>query len=244
VASPFLGEFMGTLVLILLGDGVVASVLLKRSKAEAAGWMVITAGWCFAVMAGIFTAVACGSSGAYLNPAVALGFAIASGDYSRIASNVAAEMLGAFVGAVLVWLHFLPHWKETQDPSLKLGVFCTSPAIRKLPANLVSEIIATFVLVFVAGAIISKAVASPSTLPPGLGAYLVASLVWGIGLSLGGTTGYAINPARDLGPRIAHALLPIAGKGGSDWGYALVPILGPAIGGCVAGFLIRILILK
>jgi glycerol uptake facilitator protein len=235
---------MGTLVLILLGDGVVASVLLKHSKAEGAGWMVITAGWCFAVMAGIFTAVACGSSDAYLNPAVTIGFAIASGNYSKILAYTAAELLGAFAGAVLVWLHFLPHWKETTEPSSKLGVFCTSPAIRNRPANLISEIIATSVLVFVAGAIVSKAVSSPAALPAGLGAYLVASLIWGIGLSLGGTTGYAINPARDLGPRIAHAILPIAGKGGSDWDYALVPILGPAIGAALAGLLIRILILR
>jgi glycerol uptake facilitator len=243
-SSPFIGEFMGTLVLILLGDGVVANVLLKRSKAEGAGWMVITAGWCFAVMAGIFTAVACGSNDAYLNPAVTLGFAIADGHYSKLISYTAAELLGAFVGAVLVWLHFLPHWKETPDTSSKLACFCTIPAIRNRATNLASEIIATAVLVFVAGAIVSKAVASPSALPPGLGAYLVASLIWGIGLSLGGTTGYAINPARDLGPRIAHAVLPIAGKGNSDWPYALVPIVGPAIGAAVAGALIRVLILK
>jgi glycerol uptake facilitator protein len=244
VSSPFVGEFMGTLVLILLGDGVVANVLLKRSKAEGAGWMVITAGWCFAVMAGIFTAVACGSNDAYLNPAVTIGFAIASGDYSKIFSFTVAELLGAFAGAVLVWVHFLPHWKETPEPSSKLAVFCTIPAIRNRPANLASEIIATLVLVFVAGAIVSKAVASPSALPPGLGAYLVASLIWGIGLSLGGTTGYAINPARDLGPRIAHAVLPIAGKGDSDWGYAFVPIVGPAIGAGIAGLLIRFLFSK
>lgn len=231
---------MGTLVLILLGDGVVASVLLKRSKAEGAGWMVITAGWCFAVMAGIFTAVACGSSAAYLNPAVTLGFDIASGNYSNLLSFTIAEMLGAFVGAVLVWIHFLPHWRETPDQSSKLACFCTIPAIRNRPANLISEIIATVVLVFVAGAIVSKAVATPASLPAGLGAYLVASLIWGIGLSLGGTTGYAINPARDLGPRIAHAILPIAGKGISDWPYAFVPIVGPAIGGAVAGLLIRV----
>ncbi|HTZ72290.1 MAG TPA: MIP/aquaporin family protein [Candidatus Aquilonibacter sp.] len=244
MSSPFVGEFMGTLVLILLGDGVVANVLLKRSKAEGAGWIVITAGWCFAVMAGIFTAVACGSSDAYLNPAVTIGFAVASGNYSKIFSFTIAELLGAFAGAVLVWLHFLPHWKETPDPSSKLAVFCTIPAIRNRAANLISEIIATVVLVFVAGAIVSKAVASPDALPPGLGAYLVASLIWGIGLSLGGTTGYAINPARDLGPRIAHALLPIAGKGDSDWGYAFVPIVGPSIGAAIAGLLIRFLFVR
>lgn len=239
MTSPFIGEFMGTLVLILLGNGVVASVLLKRSKAEGAGWIVITAGWCFAVLAGIFTATACGSSDAHINPAVTLGFAIATRNYSKLLPYISAQMLGAFTGAVLVWLHFWPHWKETPDPELKLAVFCTAPAIRNRAANLISEIIATFVLVFVVAAIFSKAVASRGALPTGLGAYLVASLVWGIGLSLGGTTGYAINPARDLAPRIAHAILPIAGKGKSDWAYAIVPVLGPLIGAGLAGLLIR-----
>lgn len=233
---------MGTLVLILLGDGVVANVLLKRSKAEGAGWMVITSGWCFAVLAGIFTAVACGSSDAHINPAITVGFAIASGDYSKVVPYVTAQMLGAFVGAVIVWLHFLPHWKETPDPARKLLSFCTAPAIRNRAANLISEIIGTLVLVFVVAAIFSKAVSTSTGLPPGLGAYLVASLVWGIGLSLGGTTGYAINPARDLGPRIAHAILPIAGKGKSDWAYAVVPVIGPLVGAGIAGVLIRLLI--
>lgn len=239
--SPFFGEFMGTLVLILLGDGVVANVLLKRSKAEGAGWMVITSGWCFAVMAGVFTAIACGSKDAHINPAVTLGFAISSGDYHKLVPYITAQMLGAFVGAVLVWLHFLPHWKETPDPSLKLAVFCTAPAIRKLMANLISEIIGTLVLVFVVATIFSKAVGSTTGLAGGLGPYLVAALVWGIGLSLGGTTGYAINPARDLGPRIAHAVLPIFGKGKSDWGYAGIPVVGPLIGAAVAGVLIRLM---
>jgi glycerol uptake facilitator len=239
--SPFFGEFMGTLVLILLGDGVVANVLLKRSKAEGAGWMVITSGWCFAVMAGVFTAIACGSKDAHINPAVTLGFAISSGDPHKLVPYITAQMLGAFVGAVLVWLHFLPHWKETPDPSLKLAVFCTAPAIRKLMANLISEIIGTLVLVFVVATIFSKAVGSTTGLAGGLGPYLVAALVWGIGLSLGGTTGYAINPARDLGPRIAHAVLPIFGKGKSDWGYAGIPVVGPLIGAAVAGVLIRLM---
>jgi glycerol uptake facilitator protein len=223
-------------VLILLGDGVVAGVLLKRSKAEGSGWIVITAGWAFAVMAGIFTAVACGSIDAHLNPAVTLGFAVSSGNYAKFLPYLAAQLLGAFVGAALVWLHFLPHWKETPDSETKRHCFCTTPAIRNAAANLISEIIATFVLVLVAGAIYSKGIGGPG---PGVGPYLVASLVWGIGLSLGGTTGYAINPARDLGPRIAHAILPIAGKGTSDWGYAGIPIVGPLIGGALAGLLIR-----
>jgi glycerol uptake facilitator protein len=232
------GEFMGTLVLILLGDGVVANVLLKRSKAEGAGWMVITSGWAFAVMAGVFTAIACGSSDAHLNPAVTIGFAVSSGQFAKLAPYIVAQMAGAFVGAAFVWLHFLPHWKETSDQGLKLAVFCTAPAIRRFGANLISEIIGTFVLVFVVGAIFSTAVAASGP-AAGLGPYLVAALVWGIGLSLGGTTGYAINPARDFGPRLAHAVLPIADKGASDWSYAIVPVLGPLIGGGLAGMFLR-----
>jgi len=240
MTTPFLGEFIGTLILILLGNGVVAGVLLKRSKAESSGWIVITAGWALAVMVGVFAAIACGSKDAHLNPAVTLGFAVSSGDYSKLPSYLAAQMLGALVGAVLVWLHYLPHWKETEDPSLKLAVFCTAPAIRNAVANLISEIIGTFVLVFIVGAIFSKAV-SKDGIAAGLGPYLVGSLVWGIGLSLGGTTGYAINPARDLGPRIAHAILPIPGKRDADWGYAAIPVVGPLIGGGLAGLLIRAL---
>src|SRR5262249_24684941 len=236
--SPFFGEFIGTLILILLGDGVVACVLLKRSKGEASGWIVITAGWGVAVMAGVFAAIACGSKGAFLNPAVTLGVAISSGDYSNLFPLICAQFLGAFLGAALVWLHYLPHWKETPDPSLKLGVFCTAPAIRNTAANLISEIIGTFVLVFIAGAIFAKAVAATGV-AGGLGPYLVGCLVWAIGLSLGGTTGYAINPARDLGPRIAHAVLPIAGKGGSDWGYAGIPVVGPLVGASLAGILLH-----
>lgn len=233
------GEFMGTLVLILLGDGVVANVLLNRSKAEGAGWMVITTGWGFAVLAGVFVAIACGSADAHLNPAVTLGLAVSTGEFSKVLPYFAAQVLGAFAGATLVWLHFKPHWSITENPELKLACFCTAPAIRTWLWNLLSEIIGTFVLVFVIGAIFSKAVAG-SGYVAGLGTYLVSVLVWAIGLSLGGTTGYAINPARDFGPRLAHAILPIAGKAGSDWGYSMVPILGPMIGGIVAGLLLRI----
>ncbi len=240
MASPLLGEFMGTSVLILLGNGVVANVLLKRSKAEGAGWMVIATGWCLAVMAGVFTALACGSNDAHINPAVTVGFAISSGDYHKIVPYLTAQMLGALLGAVLVWLHFLPHWKETPDVASKRACFCTFPAIRSAASNLISEMIGTFVLVFVVAAIFSKAVASIG-LTGSLGMYLVSCLVWGIGLSLGGTTGYAINPARDLAPRIAHAILPIAGKGDSDWGYAGIPVAGPLIGAALAGMLIRFL---
>src|SRR5271155_5348172 len=238
LSSPMLGEFVGTLTLVLLGDGVVAGVLLKKSKAEDSGWMVITAGWAFAVMCGVFTAIACGSSDAFLNPAGTIGFALGSRGFSEVAPYLAAEMLGAFVGAVLVWIHYLPHWRVTPDAAAKLACFCTGPAIRNVAANLISEIFGTFVLVFVVGAIFSKAVAGAG-LASGLAPYLVASLVWGIGLSLGGTTGYAINPARDLGPRVAHALLPIAGKGPSDWAYAPIPVLGPLAGAAIAGLLIR-----
>jgi glycerol uptake facilitator protein len=228
------------MILILLGDGVVAAVLLKRSKAEGGGWIVITAGWAFAVMAGVFTAIACGSSDAHLNPAVTLGFAVRDMEFAKFAPYFVAQLLGAIVGSALVWVQYLPHWKETPDAAAKLGCFCTAPAIRSFVPNLLSEIIATFVLVFVAGAIFSKSVA-PSGLAAGLGPYLVGSLVWGVGLSLGGTTGYAINPARDLGPRIGHALLPIAGKGKSDWGYAPIPVIGPLLGGILAGILLRVL---
>jgi glycerol uptake facilitator protein len=234
------GEFMGTLVLVFLGDGVVANVLLKRSKAEGAGWMVITSGWAFAVMAGVFVAMACGSTDAHLNPAVTMGFAVSSGHFGNFAPYLVAQMAGAFTGAVLVWIHFLPHWEETADQGLKLACFCTAPAIRRFGANLISEILGTFVLVLVVGAIFSKAVATSGP-ASGLGPYLVAALVWGIGLSLGGTTGYAINPARDFGPRLAHAILPIAGKGTSDWSYAIVPVLGPLIGGGLAGTLLHVL---
>ena len=240
MTSPLLGEFLGTMILILLGDGVVAAVLLKRSKAEGGGWMVITTGWALAVMAGVFTAIACGSRDAHLNPAVTLGFAMRDGNFAKFAPYLVAQMLGAIAGAALVWLHYFPHWKETPDTTMKLACFCTAPAIRKPLPNFVSEIIATFVLVFLVGAIFSKSVAAAGP-AAGLGPYLVGSLVWGIGLSLGGPTGYAINPARDLGPRVAHAILPIAGKGGSNWTYAPIPVLGPLTGGVLAGALLRLL---
>ena len=234
-----LGEFLGTMVLILMGNGVVANVLLRKSKGEGAGWMVISTGWALAVMTGVFTAIACGSEG-QLNPAVTLGVAVNSGDFSKLAWYTAAQMAGAMAGAFLVWLHYLPHWRETPEADLKRACFCTAPAIRSPWANLGSEIIGTFILVLVAGAIFSKAVAAGGP-AAGLGPYLVGSLVWGIGLSLGGTTGYAINPARDLGPRIVHAILPLAKKEGSDWGYAAIPVAGPLLGGALAGLVVRAL---
>ncbi len=169
-----------------------------------------------------------------------IGFALRDGNFGKFVPYLAAQMLGAILGAALVWMHYFPHWKETPDVAAKLGCFCTAPAIRNTVTNLLSEVIATFALVFVVGAIFSKNVSAAGP-AAGLGPYLVGSLVWGIGLSLGGPTGYAINPARDLGPRIAHAILPIAGKGGSDWGYAPIPVVGPLIGGLLAGVLLRVL---
>ena len=236
MTSPVLGEFMGTLILVLLGNGVVANANLRRSKAEGAGWMVITAGWGFGVMFGVFVALACGSADAHLNPAVTLASAITTGSTAKILPYWAAQAAGAFLGGVLVWLYFLPHWGLTPDQGVKLACFGTGPAVRKLPANLLCEIIATFVLVLVINAIFSKRVAATGPVA-GLGPSLIGAVVWGIGMSLGGTTGYAMNPARDLGPRIAHALLPIAGKGDSDWGYAWVPIVGPLAGAALAAVL-------
>jgi glycerol uptake facilitator protein len=233
--SPFFGELVGTFVLIVLGDGVVAGVLMKRSKAENAGWLAITAGWAFAVFAGVFTAIACGSSDAHLNPAVTLGAAISSGDFSKVFPYMLAQTGGAFLGAIVVWIHYLPHWPLTTDPDFKLGTFCTIPAVRHKGANLTSEIIGTFMLVLVASAIFSSRVTATGPVA-GLGPYLVGTLVWGVGLSLGGTTGYAINPARDLGPRLAHFFLPIPGKRDSDWGYAWVPVFGPIVGALLAAW--------
>jgi glycerol uptake facilitator protein len=235
--SAFWGEFAGTAVLILLGNGVVACVVLKKSYGHGSGWMVITAGWCFAVLAGVITALAVGSH-AHLNPAVTIGLATASGAWSEVPAYIGGQLLGAMVGATLVWLHYLPHWGITEDPSGKRACFCTAPAIRHIPANVLSEIIGTFVLVLVAAAISSTHFA-PAGLPPGVGPVIVGFLVWGIGLSLGGPTGYAINPARDLGPRIVHALLPVAGKGPSEWDYAAIPVLGPVTGAVLAGIVIR-----
>jgi glycerol uptake facilitator protein len=232
-----LGEFLGTMVLILLGNGVVAGVLLKRTKSENAGWVAITAAWGFAVMAGVFTAMACGSPG-HLNPAVTVAAGVIGGDFSKAGWFIIAQTAGAMVGACLVWLHYLPHWHETADADLKRACFCTAPAIRAPFANFISEVVGTFVLVLVANAIGAKAV-SASGPAAGLGPYLVGSLVWGIGLSLGGTTGYAINPARDLGPRIVHAFLPLQKKEGSDWGYAPIPIVGPIVGAILAGLVVK-----
>ncbi len=236
--NDFLGEFLGTMILILMGGGVVAGVVLGKSKAQNAGWMVITTGWAFGVMAGVYTARAVGAPG-FINPVGTLA-GVLTGVLSvdKALGFAAAEFAGAFAGAVLVWLHYLPHWAATEDPAAKLAVFCTAPAIRQPPANLLSEAIATFVLVFVGTAIVEKEIGRGFVAPLG------GALVWGIGLSLGATTGYAINPARDLGPRCAHAVLPIAGKGGSDWSYAWVPVVGPLLGGAAGALLAKAVMLS
>ncbi|WP_254508006.1 MIP/aquaporin family protein [Anatilimnocola floriformis] len=228
MSSPFIGEFCGTATLILLGDGVVAGVLLAKSKANNGGWIVVSAGWCFAVVCGIFVSKALGGEGA-LNPAGPIADAILNhGPWQKTLEMVAGQFCGAFFGAILVWLHYLPHWAETKDQAAKLGVFCTAPAIRNYPWNFFSEFLGTFALIFIASAV------GDTMLVDGMKPPLVGLIVWAIGLSLGGTTGYAINPARDLGPRLAHALLPIAGKGGSDWAYSWVPVVGPFAGAIAA----------
>jgi glycerol uptake facilitator protein len=224
--SIFGAEVIGTALLILLGNGVVAGVLLNLSKAQNAGWIVITFGWGMGVMVAVFSVGQ--FSGAHLNPAVTIGFWVAGTiDGSDVPKYLAGEFVGAFIGATLVWLSYLPHWAETEDPGLKLACFSTAPAIRQPVANMITEIVGTFVLVFGVLAFF----ADKATAATGLGGLLVGLLVFSIGLSLGGPTGYAINPARDLGPRIMHAILPIAGKGPSDWGYAWIPVAGPLIGG-------------
>jgi len=236
--SPWLGEFLGTFVLILLGNGVNASVSLRKTYAEGADWMVVTTGWAIGVLCGVLTAQAFGSAGANLNPAITFSNAVSSGDFSPLLSFWSAQLLGAMAGATLTWLFFYPHWSETEGHGAKLGVFCTAPAIPHLPSNLLGEVTGTFVLVLVAGAIGSHGVSATGP-APGVGPWLVACLVWGIGLSLGSTTGYAINPARDFGPRLMHFLLPIAGKGPSNWRYSWVPIVGDLTGAALAGLLLR-----
>jgi glycerol uptake facilitator protein len=226
--SIFGAEVIGTALLILLGDGVVAAVLLSKSKAENSGWIVITWGWAMGVMVGVFAVAQ--FSGAHLNPAVTFGFVLIGNiEWSDVPAYLAGEFVGAMIGATLVWLSYLSHWRETEDPGLKLAVFCTAPAIRNTAHNIITEIIGTFVLVFGVLAFF----ADKATAATGLGGLLVGLLVLGIGLSLGGPTGYAINPARDLGPRIMHAILPIPGKGDSDWGYSWIPVVGPLIGGAL-----------
>jgi glycerol uptake facilitator protein len=235
--SPVLAELFGTAILIVLGDGVVANVVLQRTKGNNSGWIVITAGWGFAVTIAVYCVV--GISGAHLNPAVTIALA-ATGAFSwaKVPMYILAQVAGGFLGGVIVWLAYLPHWKATPDPAAKLSVFSTIPAIRQPGANLIAEIIGGFALVFSLLAVISPGNFVPgSDLAKSFGPLLVGVIVMAIGLSLGGPTGYAINPARDLGPRIAHALLPIPGKGSSDWAYSWVPIVGPTIGGVLGALL-------
>lgn len=232
----FLGEVVGTCVLILLGDGVVAGVLLNRSKAQNGGWIVITFGWGIAVLMGVLASLAVTGGVAHLNPAVTIGLASANlVDWGDVPTLIAGQFVGAALGALLVYLAYLVHWKETDDAGLKLAVFSTGPAIRNAAANVITEVVGTAVLVFGVLAIFAKNNASFGS----LGGFFVALLVLGIGLSLGGPTGYAINPARDLGPRIMHFILPIPGKGSSDWEYAWVPVVGPIIGGVIGALIAK-----
>ncbi|MTV25655.1 aquaporin family protein [Nitriliruptoraceae bacterium ZYF776] len=239
----YLAEFIGTAILLLLGDGVVANVLLKRTKGEGSGWIVITTGWGLAVAIAVY---AVGwISGAHINPAVTVGLAIVGEHpWLQVPGYVAAQVAGAAFGATLVWLTYRPHWRETEDPGDKLAVFATVPAIRHKPANLATELIGTFLLVFGILAIAENAGVIGDVdrgledlWVTGINPLIVGFLVWAIGLSLGGPTGYAINPARDLGPRLAHAVLPIPGKGGSDWAYSWIPIVGPLLGAVLAALL-------
>ena len=236
--SPFMAELLGTMLMILLGDGVVANVLLKDTKGNNGGWIVITTGWGLAVFVGVI--VAGPFSGAHLNPAVTIGLAVAGKfAWASVLTYIIAQMLGAMLGAFLVWLMYYDHLQRTNNPESVLAVFCTGPAVRNYVSNIASEIIGAFVLIFAIFYITGGEITSSKT-PIGLGsvgALPVALLVWVIGLSLGGTTGYAINPARDLGPRIMHAVLPIQSKGPNDWAYAWIPIAGPIIGAVIAALL-------
>ena len=234
--NEFLAEAFGTMLLVLLGDGVVANVLLNKSKGQNAGWIVVTTGWALAVTVGVYATNSI--SGAHLNPAVTIAMAtIGKFAWAKVPVFIAAQMLGAVLGAALVWLAYLPHWAVTEDKGAKLGVFCTAPGIRRSGSNLICEAIGTAVLVLGLLVVLTpENLVANSGFKNGFAPVLVGVIVWSIGLSLGGPTGYAINPARDLGPRIAHFILPIAGKGDSDWGYAWIPVVGPILGG-VAGAL-------
>lgn len=240
--TPFVAEFLGTALLILLGNGVVANVVLNGTKGNGGGWIAITTAWALAVFVGVV--VAGPYSGAHLNPAVTIGLAIVGKfDWAMVPVYMLAQLLGAMTGSLFVWLKYIDHFKATEDKGLKLASFSTGPAIKNNVANLFSEIIGSFVLLFVIFHITSAEIVDTKA-PLGLGsigAIPVMFLVWAIGLSLGGTTGYAINPVRDLGPRIMHSVLPVAGKGSSEWSYAWIPITGPIIGASLAALLFNIL---
>jgi glycerol uptake facilitator len=235
VTEMFLGEVVGTCLLVLIGDGVVAGVLLNKSKAQNSGWVVITWAWAMGVLVGVLGSLAVTGGVAHINPAVTIGLAAANlgVEWSDVPTLIAGQFVGAFIGAILVYLAYLVHWGETEDPGLKLAVFSTGPAIRNTGANLITEIIGTMVLLV--GVLAIGQVPAFAA----LGGFFVALLVLGIGMSLGGPTGYAINPARDLGPRIIHAILPIPGKGGSDWAYSWIPVVGPIVGGVVGALIAK-----
>ncbi|PYV15973.1 MAG: aquaporin [Acidobacteria bacterium] len=244
--SIYLAELVGTMILVILGDGVVANVVLDKSKGQNSGWIVITTGWAMAVAIAIYSVGRI--SGAHINPAVTIALAsIGAFPWAQVPGYIAAQLAGAFLGAAAVWLVYLPHWAETHDAGAKLAVFATGPAIRRPASNFATEVIGTVVLVFGVLAIAANAqsLRKPGDIDlsvvfsTGLQPLLVGFLVWGIGLSLGGPTGYAINPARDLGPRIAHAVLPIAGKGDADWGYSWIPVIAPIVGGVLGAQLFR-----
>ena len=238
--SPFVAEIVGTMLLIVLGDGVVANAVLQRTKGHASGWIVITTGWALAVALAVYSVGTI--SGGHLNPAVTIALAVIGQFKGSVPLYILAQMIGAFLGAILVWLAYLPHWAVTANPADKLGVFCTIPAVRRPVLNVITEIIGTFVLVLGVLAIPSVKNLKPELgFSTGLGPLLVGALVWGIGLSLGGPTGYAINPARDLAPRLAHMILPIPGKGSSDFAYAWVPIVGPIVGGLLGAICYKLL---
>jgi glycerol uptake facilitator protein len=234
--SPFIGEFIGTMLLIIMGDGVVANVVLNKTKGNNGGWIVIVFGWAMAVFLGVYVSTTLGGSG-HLNPAVTIAMvAFNNFDASLLPTYILAQFAGAITGAIIVWLAYKQHFDSTDDKDGKLAVFCNAPAIRGYGYNLITEIIGTFVLVFGA-----MAMAKPSSTLGTLDALPVGLLILGIGLSLGGPTGYAINPARDLGPRIAHFILPIKNKRDSNWGYSWIPVVGPIIGGLIAAYLFKLI---
>jgi glycerol uptake facilitator protein len=232
--TPYVGEFFGTMLLLVLGDGVVAATLLKQTKSENAGWHTIVIGWGLAVMISVYAVGRI--SGAHLNPAITIALA-ASGDFAseKVFGYIIAQLAGAFAGSIIVWLHYYKHWSITDNPSAKLAIFCTGPAIRSVPHNLFSEILGTLILV------LAILFIGANNFADGLNPVIVGALISTIGFSLGGTTGFAINPARDLGPRLAHAILPIPGKGSSDWSYSWIPVVGPIIGGLLGAWLFKAL---
>ena len=232
MSSIFIGELAGTATLLYLGNGVVANMLLKNTKGNGTGLLAIAACWAFAVTIGVFVSTYFGSSGAHLNPIVTIADCIKSGDWSLFPTYIGAQLIGAMLGQLLVWLHYKPHYDATDDAGAIRASFCSDPAIRNTPFNFISEAFASALAVVALGTF--------SSIEHGLGPFLVGILVWAIGLGLGGTTGYAINPARDLGPRIMHAILPIKNKGTSDWGYAWIPVLGPAAGAAIGAFILTL----